>query len=78
MPRANTIWLSANSATLKTMTGVTSLDWAIGTVGDFDGDERSDLMWRNGRTGANVIWLGANSRQLRAVSTIDTALKLVH
>src|SRR5690242_13741151 len=29
-------------------------------VGDFNGDGRSDVFWRNGGTGANTIWKSAN------------------
>jgi hypothetical protein len=32
----------------------------VGT-GDFDGDGKSDLLWRNSATGTNTIWRSANS-----------------
>ncbi len=37
---------------------------------DFNGDGRSDLLWRNHSTGANVIWLSANSATLQAVTAV--------
>ena len=36
--------------------GVVPLDWAIAGVGDYDGDGRSDLLWRQGSTGAVYLW----------------------
>ena len=30
--------------------------WKVVGTGDFDGDGRSDILWRNGSTGANVVW----------------------
>jgi hypothetical protein len=32
------------------------LDWAIAGVGDYDGDGRSDLLWRQASTGAVYLW----------------------
>jgi hypothetical protein len=37
---------------------------------DFDGDGKSDLVWRNSRTGANVIWRAADSARTQAVATL--------
>jgi FG-GAP-like repeat len=31
--------------------------WAKPTFGDFNGDSKTDFLWRNTTTGANVIWL---------------------
>src|SRR5262245_36136955 len=36
---------------------VTDLNWKIAGVGDFDGDGKSDILWRNGATGQNLVWL---------------------
>ncbi|MBW4507509.1 MAG: FG-GAP repeat protein [Scytonematopsis contorta HA4267-MV1] len=35
---------------------VADTDWKIVGIGDFDGDNKSDLVWRNNRTGENAIW----------------------
>ena len=36
--------------------GVPSADWNVVGTGDFDGDGRADLLWRNLATGENRIW----------------------
>lgn len=53
---------------------VADLGWRIEGIGDFDGDDRSDVLWRNARTGSNVIWRSADaaSRQpVAAVTNLD-------
>jgi hypothetical protein len=39
-------------------------------VGDFDGDGRSDLFWRNDSTGANTIWRSGNNATQTAVAGV--------
>ncbi|HET7127047.1 MAG TPA: VCBS repeat-containing protein [Lysobacter sp.] len=36
------------------------LAWKVAGVGDFDGDGRSDILWRDASTGANSIWRSGN------------------
>jgi hypothetical protein len=31
-------------------------DWRIGGVGDFNGDDKADILWRNTATGRNAVW----------------------
>jgi plastocyanin len=45
--------------------------------GDFNGDGRSDILWRNRSTGANVIWLSANSATTQTVLAVSTAWQVV-
>ena len=40
---------------------------------DFDGDGRSDILWRNGTTGADVAWKAGNSASTLAVATVADA-----
>jgi len=35
---------------------------------DYDGDGRSDILWRNGQTGANALWKAANSAQAQTLT----------
>ena len=45
---------------------------------DFNGDGASDILWRNGGTGANTLWKSANSATPQAVTGMpDTAWKIV-
>jgi hypothetical protein len=32
-------------------------DWAVAQTGDYNGDGRSDIVWRNNTSGQVVIWL---------------------
>src|SRR5690606_32261831 len=38
---------------------------------DFNGDQFSDILWRDLSTGANVIWRSGNSATVQAVSTVN-------
>src|SRR5204862_2024335 len=36
---------------------VADLNWKVAGVGDFDGDGKDDILWRNSATGENYIYL---------------------
>lgn len=36
--------------------GASDLNWSIVGTGDFNGDSRPDILWRNTANGANVVW----------------------
>lgn len=40
-------------------------DWVVEGVGDFDGDRKADLLWRNTDTGKLVMW------RMPALSTVE-------
>jgi uncharacterized repeat protein (TIGR01451 family) len=46
----------ANTATISPSRGA-DLTWQIAGVGDFDGDAKPDIVWRNQTTGADEVWL---------------------
>ncbi len=56
----NIVWLM-NGATLLSsgavFATVADLNWSIAGVADFDGDGKSDILWRNSVTGENTLWL---------------------
>lgn len=63
----NVIWLMNADNTYRTglyLTTVNDPNWQIAGAGDFDGDGKTDLIWRNYATGDNVYWLmdGTNLR----------------
>ena len=51
---------------------MTDLNWQVVGIGDFNGDGKSDLFWRNTSTGSNAVWLSANSVTRQVVSAVTT------
>jgi hypothetical protein len=57
---ANAIWLMHGRRRTNAQTTVPSIrnvDWQVVGVGDSNGDEKADILWRNTQTGENAIWL---------------------
>ena len=58
------------------LTGIEKISFADSTVilktvaNDFDGDGKSDVLWRNTASGANTIWLGADNTLPQAVASL--------
>jgi Cadherin-like/Beta-propeller repeat/Bacterial Ig domain/FG-GAP-like repeat len=68
--------LPGNSSLL---TGVNA-EWKIVGSGDFDGDLKADIIWRNSRTGENAIWLmnGLSEGQQDFITRVeDTNWKII-
>ena len=53
------------------MTAVPNLQWAVAGIGDFNGDGKDDVVWRNASAGTNTIWLSANSATSMAVASVS-------
>jgi len=52
----------------------------IVSTGDFDGDGKADILWRNSSSGLNAIWLmnGTNSTAQAFITTVvDTKWRVV-
>src|SRR5438445_677748 len=63
-----------NSTTLKCCGYVITIadqNWQVKAIGDFDGDRRADIFWRNGATGDDVVFL-MNGVAIVAQSTVNT------
>ena len=55
---------------------VTAAPPMVSLRNDFNGDGRSDVLWRNGSTGANGIWYSANSATAQALPAVATAWRI--
>ena len=59
------------------MSGQITVTAPIAKRSNFNGDSRSDILWRNTSTGANVIWRSASSSTQTAVTTLSVAWRAV-
>jgi uncharacterized repeat protein (TIGR01451 family) len=56
----NTIWLLNGVSVLGgsgSINTIADVNWHPGGIGDFNGDGRSDILWRNDVTGASSLWM---------------------
>jgi hypothetical protein len=51
---------------------VSDLNWQVVGVGDFNGDGKADIFWRNTSTGENAIWLMQGTSVLAGSAPIPT------
>src|SRR5213595_2530469 len=74
----NYIWLM-NGLSTASQGSVNFVDpasgWQVQGVGDFDGDGKADILWRNTSTGENYIWLmnGLSTASQGSVNFVDPA-----
>jgi hypothetical protein len=74
---ANAIWFMGGSSNTS-MTSATALqtvpiNWTLEANGDFNGDGRPDLLWRNYSTGENVVWFMGASNSILASRYLPSA-----
>ena len=66
---ADSIWLSANSATKQAVATVSNAAWKAVGSGDYNGDGKSDILWRNSVTGEDSLWPSANQALKQVLTT---------
>jgi hypothetical protein len=66
------IWLMNGSQVLQTgVLGSVPASWTAAETGDFDGDGKSDILWRNTANGAVAIWF-MNGVQVSSPAPVGT------
>lgn len=71
----NVIWQMNGTSfvTSLALPTVSNLDWQVGGVGDYSGDGKPDILWRNYRTGANSVWRMNGTTFTSSVSLLGVA-----
>lgn len=69
------IWFmrGANVRSHVWLSMVPTSDWQVRGIGDFDGDAKSDIVWRNNNTGTVQIWF-MNGSAIRSVQNMSSGV----
>ena len=54
------VWTRLDGTARKSKSAIppfANTSWGVATLGDYDGDRRADILWRQGTNGRNRIWL---------------------
>jgi chitodextrinase len=73
---SNTIWLMNGATIAAGAVGfgtMADLNWTVAGTGDFNGDGKADILWRNRATGQNLIWLMNGATVVSAVAVTAMA-----
>lgn len=72
------VWKGGVAANSQDVAAVVNLNWKVAGIGDFDGDGKSDMLWRNGVSGESIIWKsGSAAMPMDVASVPNTAWSLV-
>ena len=61
---------SPTPATTHVGLSAVAVAWKVEATGDYNGDGKADIMWRNSSTGANSIWLSGLSTTPQGVAGV--------
>ena len=64
------VGLNPTGVDTQAISTIADTAWKLAAIADFNGDGKSDLLWRNSSTGANLIWKGADSGNTQDATTI--------
>ncbi|MHC4220339.1 MAG: FG-GAP repeat domain-containing protein, partial [Planctomycetota bacterium] len=77
----NSVWLMDGTTVLPqsgSLPKVSDLNWAVAGTADFDGDGRTDILWRDVATGENAIWfMDGLSRVSSGTAGVDPSWTIV-
>lgn len=71
---ANSVWrftdTSSNTAFNGSPLPSVNVSWRIAGIGDFNGDGKSDIFWRNASNGANALWYSGQYTTSKALVAV--------